>query len=403
MLLVFEDKQKRIINGQERTNFSSFSSFHLVVITARARGRKQVSKIATDDEDLTVRISGRSFPKLSDPKRLADSPAAFSGGALHGLAKTVYFFTFLKGRKHAIELVTDKPQNTATLEGLRVYTLNLEQELLIKTEEQAEDGDRRPWITLVLDNLFLAFVSPKITYSRRKRDSDDVKIIIDSRTQGNLLRNIKHYLWRYVGSLLPSFSTKTETETFTINLPQALHYLEFWADRMPILHFLTLNFGIVPPTPEGIPTVDDPAWTKDFYDDTEEMLLARAIYGEAGGESYEAKIAVGWAIRNRIEDPKQRWGKSYHDVILQPFQYEPFNDPNKDVFKKITNPPISNPAEKKAWQDSFQAAEAVLSGGVPDPTRSANHFHAKTPYEWPSWATIDRFTVEIGNNRFYKL
>ena len=172
---------------------------------------------------------------------------------------------------------------------------------------------------------------------------------------------------------------------------------------MPRLHSLTFNFGVTPPTPEGTPTVDKPAWTKDFYDDTEKLLLARTIYGEAGGESYKAKIAVGWAIRNRVEDSSQRWGKTYHDVILQPSQYEPFNDPNKDVFKKITNPPLDNTLEKQAWLDSYKAAELVFLGKEADPTKGANHFYVPSDQPKPDWIVEEKRTVQIGATHFYKL
>lgn len=260
MVLIYEDTSKRIIKDRERVNFSSFSSLHLIVITARVKGKKQISNSATDDEDLTVKIDNKSFPKLSRPERIADSAAAFSGGSLHGLTKTVHFLIFLKGKDHKIELTTDKLPNTAALESLRVYTLYQERELFLKLEQQAEDGNRRPWITIVLDDLSLKSITATITYSRRKRDSDDVKIIIDDKVQGNLLKKIKHFLWRYVGSLLSPLATKTETNSITVNLPIGLHYLEFWADRMPTLNSLIFDFGTAPLILTEIPTVNNPAW-----------------------------------------------------------------------------------------------------------------------------------------------
>lgn len=401
MLLVHEDTNKRVIKASERINFSSFSSLHLIVITARVKGKKQISNRATDDEDLTVKIDNKSFPKLSYPERTADSAAAFSGGSLHDLAKTVYFLIFLKGKDHKIELTTDKLPNTATLEDLKVYTLYSEQELILEPGQQAEDGDRRPWITIVLEDLSLKAITPTITYSRRKRDSDDIKIIIDNKVQDNLLKTIKHFLWRYAGSLLLPLATKTETETFIVNLPLGLHYLEFWADRTPILNSLTLDFGNVPSIPLRIPTINNPAWTNDFYDDTEEMLLARTIYGEMGSESYEAKIAVGWTIRNRVEDNRDRWGKTYHEVILQAHQFDALW--NKHTYNKVREPPISeNKREKEVWEDSYRAAIQIVSGKTPDPTKGANHFYSTTISE-PSWADEKKLTTQVGITKFYKL
>lgn len=391
MLLVHEDTNKRIIKDRERINFSSFSSLHLIVVTARVKGEKQISNSATGDEDLIVKIDNKLF----------SSAAAFSGGSLHGLTKTVYFLIFLKGKDHKIELTTDKLPNTATLESLKVYTLHSERELFLETEQQAEDGDRRPWITIAIEDLPLMAITSTITYSHRKRDSDDAKIIIDGKVQGNLLKTIKHFLWRYAGSLLSPLATKTETETFIVDFPLGLHYLELWVDRMPILHSINLDFGTTPSVPLEIPTVNNPAWTENFYNDTEEMLLARTIYSEMGSESYEAKIAVGWTIRNRVEDNRNRWGKTYHEVILQAHQYDALW--NKHTYDKVREPPISeNKREKEAWEDSHRAAIQVISEKNLDPTKGANHFYSTTISK-PSWADEKKLTIQIGITKFYKL
>lgn len=403
MKLIFEDRRSRTIKTKEEIKFSSFSSYHLIIITARAKSEKQLGDQVTDDEDLTVKLDNKSFPKLG-PDRLIDSPAAFSGGRLHNLSKAVHFLTFLKGEDHEIVLEADKPPGTATFENLRVYALNPVGKLILEPNMQAEDGDRRPWISFVLDNVALKSITLTLTYSRRKRDSDDVKIKIDGKTQGNLLQIIKYFLWRFVGALIPwSTPTKTETQIFEINLPEGLHYGELEADRMPTLNELIIDFGKILTIPEGIPTVDNPKWAGSFYNDTEVILLSRAIYGEAGGESKEAKVAVGWAIRNRVEDSKNRWGNTYHEVILAKYQYEPFNDPDADSFKKITQPQLDDPLEKQAWLGSYKAAELVFFGKEVDPTEAANHFYVPSNQPKPDWVDEKKFTVQIGATRFYKL
>lgn len=135
MRLVFEDKQKRIIRGQEEIGFSSFSSFHLFIVSARAKSKKQISPEETDDEDLYLKIDGKTFPKLTEPKRRIDSPAAFSGGTLHNLAKTVYYLVFLKGKEHFLFLTTDAPHKSAGLENIRIYTVNLSEEITVEVED----------------------------------------------------------------------------------------------------------------------------------------------------------------------------------------------------------------------------------------------------------------------------
>lgn len=401
MQCIHEDRRKRIVEDKEVVTFSSFSSYHLIEITARAKNEKQISKQTTDDEEITVTIDDRRYPKLGTKEAAQDSPASFSGGKLHNLAKTVYVLTFLKGKDHTITLKTDHPSHNATLESLQIYTLNPNPKLSLQPKLQAEDGDRRPWITFVLDTIALRSIAMTITYSRRKRDSDDVKIIIDGTTQGNLLTGIKHFLWRFVGSLLPWWSpTKTETETFIVALPRGLHYIELNADRMPIMENVVFEFAQELPIPQGIPMADNPTWTKDFYEDTETILLARAIYGEAGGESFRAKVAVGWAIRNRVEDPANRWRKTYHEVILAESQYDSLW--NRWTYDKIRNPSTNDPKEKKAWKESYDAAQKVIDGTIGDPINGANHFYATTIPK-PNWADENKFTIQIGITRFYKL
>lgn len=411
MELIHQDKQRRIVKNREEIKFSSFSSFHLVAITARARSEKQISKQTTDDEELTVTIDDKTFPKLETIESLLDSPASFNGGKLHNLSKTVYFLTFLKGRNHTITLKTYEPHNTATFESLEIYTVRLEKTFTLHIENQAEDGDGRPWITFVLDNLSLKSLTPTVTYSRRKRDSDDVKIIIDGKTQGNILRTIKHFLWRFIGSKLPwSAPSKTETETFTVSFPQALHYIEFWADRMPIVHKITIDFGIKPSLPEGIPSVDNPKWTGNFDDDSDEMLLARLVFGEARNQPKEAKIGVAWTVKNRLLAKRSYFGFSYHEIILKndgvTYQFSPMNSKDSNNFPVLIDPlKNQDPIARTAWFDSYEVASGVIHGTIPDPTEGAVFFHSSDLSQEEfitKYVPGAIFIKQIGDFLFYK-
>lgn len=380
MVLVYEDKKRRVIRDQEKINFSSFSSFHLIIITARAKGEKQISSSATDDEDLKVKIDDKSFP--------TDSPAAFSGGSLHNLVKTVYFLTFLKGKSHTITLETDKPSHTATFESLEVYTLNLEKTLTLKVKNQAEDGDRRPWITFVLSGLSLSTFTVELTLKRRFIDSDDIKVIIDGEVKRNN-RSVLHKFWYFIASL---FTGETQVETFTENLPLNLHYIEFWADRMPTIHKVKIDLGEV--DRKRTPTVNDPQWTEDFSDDSNQIILARAIFGEARSEllSDQARIAVGWSIRNRVEDP--RWGDTYQAVVTQDKQYSAFNKTDDN------RPYVENPfwrkteSDKAAWYKVYEIAGKIIGSEVKDPTNGANHYYDSS-IPAPYWATKETLVLTV--------
>ncbi|OGI95819.1 hypothetical protein A3I84_01005 [Candidatus Nomurabacteria bacterium RIFCSPLOWO2_02_FULL_36_8] len=394
---IINDNRRRVITGQEIINFDAFSGLFLICITARVKSKKQ-TVAGLQNETLFIKIDDKTFPDHGIEKELINSPAGFDGDKLKDLSKTVYIITFLRGQAHTLTL-----NGTATLEKISIFSVDLEKTLKINSENQAEDGDRRSWITVIVDRLPLQAITTTISYARRKRDSDDVKILIDRKNQSGFTRGAKHYLWKYIGSLLPwTQSKRTETDTFILNAPTGIHIIEFWADRMPSLHDLGIDLGTVP-VPFSQPTLDNPAWTGSFYDDTELMLLARAIYGEMGSEPLDAKIAVGWSVRNRVEDKRSHWGKTYYSVILQKYQYEPFTDSTKPTFKRITNPPLSNPLEKENWYDSYDSAVKVFSGTIVDPTTGANHFFSEIKdRKIPNWSKKQKVIFQIGNTKFYK-
>lgn len=172
---------------------------------------------------------------------------------------------------------------------------------------------------------------------------------------------------------------------------------------MPTLQSLSLRLGTLPPVPKRIPTVNDPAWTGDFNDDTDEMLLARLLFGEAEGVSIEAKIAVGWTVKNRVLAQREgEWGLTYHEVILKLNQYEAFS--REDRLEKMKDPlKTDEESVKKAWFDEFDSAEKIIKGLISDPTNGATNFYSTPIDNIPAWATDERKTFEIENLHFYKL
>jgi N-acetylmuramoyl-L-alanine amidase len=134
----------------------------------------------------------------------------------------------------------------------------------------------------------------------------------------------------------------------------------------------------------------------DNLSDTE--LLALCIWRESRGETYEAKFAVGCSIRNRVNDPSW-WNdhqSSYRLTILKPWQYSSFNagDPNSTKF------PL---ASDKSYQDSLEAAQAVLAG-VSDNTGGATcYFDRSLDSNPPKWVLTMIHTSDIGNLHFYAL
>lgn len=129
----------------------------------------------------------------------------------------------------------------------------------------------------------------------------------------------------------------------------------------------------------------------DRHQAWEFSLLSLCLWREARGETYRGKVAVAWAIKNRVQKPSW-WGRTYPSVILKPWQFSSFNgnDPNAVKFPAETD---------ESWQTCLAIAEDVYADIAADPTGGATHYHALTVS--PDWAKTAQFKVEIGNHRFY--
>lgn len=237
MEIIFEDNKKRQIIGREEISLPvKTSGLYFLEVSARVKGEKQLG--SSDDEDLRVEINGKKFSALNNSSRYLDTPAAFSGGQLKNLLKTVYFFLEFAMGEQTVTLVSDR---SATFEGIKVTKLDLTTDgtAELSLESQAEDGDRRPWITFALINLALQNFSLDLNLKRRFIDSDDVKIIVDGKIARNN-RSLFHKFWYFIASILTGEEQKA---IFPTNLSVGLHYVELWADRMPMLHNTKFAFG----------------------------------------------------------------------------------------------------------------------------------------------------------------
>lgn len=124
-------------------------------------------------------------------------------------------------------------------------------------------------------------------------------------------------------------------------------------------------------------------------------LLALAVWREARGEIFKAKLGVAWSIMNRVARPGW-WGKSIFEVITKKFQYSSFlaNDPNSIKFPD---------PDDATWKDSVKAAYAAMLSNMPDPTFGASHYHDMSmDSNKPEWAKTGIYLTSIGALRFYK-
>jgi len=111
-------------------------------------------------------------------------------------------------------------------------------------------------------------------------------------------------------------------------------------------------------------------------------LLARLIHGEARGEPYEGKVAVGAVVLNRTRDP--RFPKTIAGVIYQPGAFDAVYD------GQINLPPD---------QSSLNAAQDAMNGW--DPTYGCVYYYNPNTAT-SSWIWTRQIVVRIGEHNFAK-
>lgn len=114
------------------------------------------------------------------------------------------------------------------------------------------------------------------------------------------------------------------------------------------------------------------------------QLLARAINGEARGESYEGQVAVGAVILNRVKDPS--FPNTIAGVIYQ-----------KGAFTAVSDGQINVPISENSTV--YKAAQDALNGW--DPTNGCTYyFNPNTATN--SWIWSKQIVKKIGKHNFCK-
>jgi Cell wall hydrolyses involved in spore germination len=116
------------------------------------------------------------------------------------------------------------------------------------------------------------------------------------------------------------------------------------------------------------------------YDQEDVILLAKIIYAEARGESFEGQVAVGAVVLNRVESPK--FPDTIREVIYQPGQFSAVLD------RQI---------ELTPGDEAYQAALEALEGQ--DPSEGALfYYNPRTATD--SWIKTRSVVRNIGNHNF---
>ena len=116
------------------------------------------------------------------------------------------------------------------------------------------------------------------------------------------------------------------------------------------------------------------------YSNSDIALLARLISGEARGESYTGKVAVGAVVLNRVKSSS--FPNTISGVIYQPYAFTAVSD------GQINVPPDNS---------CYEAAKAAMNGW--DPTYGAIYYY--NPVTATSkWIFSRKTTVTIGKHVF---
>ena len=131
--------------------------------------------------------------------------------------------------------------------------------------------------------------------------------------------------------------------------------------------------------------------------DSDEILLARMIFGEARNVSTSEKIVIGFTPVNRARDRKSYDGRTLKEAILKSkskminkngeekeiiiHQYSCFNswDPN---LEKLINP---SEYDSKEWTRCRKVSRDILQGKYDSYNFGPTHYHLKGMFPLPGW------------------
>lgn len=122
--------------------------------------------------------------------------------------------------------------------------------------------------------------------------------------------------------------------------------------------------------------------------------VARTVFGESRGESFNGKIAVANVVKNRWLD--KRWPDTLAGVCTQKWQFSCWNenDPNRN---KLLAVDLGN----DVFRECYLAALLVLCEHTDDNTSGSNHYHTDTVN--PPWSHGELPVCAIGHHKFFKL
>jgi spore germination cell wall hydrolase CwlJ-like protein len=132
------------------------------------------------------------------------------------------------------------------------------------------------------------------------------------------------------------------------------------------------------------------------------QIVALTIFGEAEGEKFAGKLAVGFVIRNRAEF----WHMIEHDVCLQENQFECFNTGNPRLPKLLKIAQDFEGSNQEQLSFCYAAAEGAMGRNLGSNVGRATFYKVTTAHSPWFEKVVKAGTLvkvaEIGAHEFFE-
>jgi len=239
---IIEEIINKILSEKQFKWFFDIEKDGLYGLEIVASGKSWRQNFSIYDDDLAVKIDRTSFPQKKDTKKLFDGEAAWNGNNLKGLKKTVLFILPMRAGSHILKFLAN---SQPFLESIRIFQIEENKISYLPQDNPPKDGNRRQWLSVVLNNVGLdsifveAIAQLGQDYPNFFHDDGDLKIVINGVIQKNFEKK-SYKNWYWCGRTLKGESKQLSQK---LNLQPDLHYLEFYADRSPVVQNIAINLG----------------------------------------------------------------------------------------------------------------------------------------------------------------
>lgn len=160
----------------------------------------------------------------------------------------------------------------------------------------------------------------------------------------------------------------------------------------PLIALLLVSFHnpttatTITPHPAQFKVPTSPLISSDYNYSHDHLVLATAVFYEAGVESLAGKETVANVILNRVKH--KNFPNTYEEVIYDPYQF------SFTLKLSLDKPQGPN------WRDSLRIAAKVLHPNYV-PVTDALYYYNPHLVATPTWASSRYFVGQVGNHRFY--